>query len=364
MYICKGLLSLFVGNVLAIMDMDYAIYQNVRLFVLAAATTITAVFVLGLKIPDVKCVRLLSSSRMMMAFAFFFLGAPIFLDYFFSSIPKAMLYIAFSLDTIAYYLLIAAVFQVVSGKSLVKTGRLFMPCLLVAALASALCFMSYLGITGNFVRFLAIALFAVSSVCMCVAFHKAGSPVSKWFSVEFYATLFMTVYSGIFLPFGLLDGALSDVILILYTLMNILYVVSFANYLSGLRTRGAAPAKSRQKEKDLKERLDRWVEDEKYLLQDQGMDEVAAGFGVDLEYLRYYFRTYMPSDFRTWRVSLRIGYARKRIEETPDISMNELAGLAGFVSKSNFYYFFKKITGITPSEYRQNVMPAKAKSEE
>ena len=102
----------------------------------------------------------------------------------------------------------------------------------------------------------------------------------------------------------------------------------------------------------MKSRIEKWVAEEKYLSQDQGMEEVAAALGTDLEFLRYYFRTYMPSDFRTWRVSLRIEYAKRLMCDNPDISMNEIAGKAGFVSKSNFYHFFKKITGETPAEYK------------
>lgn len=335
--------------------MDYAIYQNVRLFVLAAATTITAVFILGLRIPNVKYAPLLFSSRNMTAIAIFFLGAPVFLQYLSHIFPKAMIYIAFSLDTAAYYLLIISVFQIISGKSIIKFKRFFLLSLFGAAVSSAVCFLSYLRILADFLRIPALIIFASTTVYMCVTFRQVSRDSSKWFTVEFYVTLFMTMYSGIFLPFGLLDEVVSDIILILYSLLNILYVVFFANYLSGLRSRTIAPSKNRQKEKELKERLDKWVENEKYLLQDQGMEEVAAGFGVDLEFLRYYFRTYMPSDFRTWRVSLRIESAKKRMRENPDISMNELAGMAGFVSKSNFYYFFKKTTGITPAEYRQNI---------
>lgn len=95
------------------------------LFVLATATTITAVFMAGLRIPDVKYGRVLSSSRRMMALAFFFLGAPVLVRYFFRSLPSAMLYIAFSFDTLAYYLLLLAVLQVMSGRVICKFSFLY-----------------------------------------------------------------------------------------------------------------------------------------------------------------------------------------------------------------------------------------------
>lgn len=66
-------------------------------------------------------------------------------------------------------------------------------------------------------------------------------------------------------------------------------------------------------------------------------------------------RRWMHSDFRSWRISLRIEYAKKLINEDPAISMNVLSGKAGFVSRSNFYHYFKKITEETPSEYKERV---------
>lgn len=327
------------------------------LFVLATATTITAVFMAGLRIPDVKYGRVLSSSRRMMALAFFFLGAPVLVRYFFRSLPSAMLYIAFSFDTLAYYLLLLAVLQVMSGRNVWRNGR-FLSCTIIAVLSSFASFLSYMGILGAspYLRVPVIALFVFSSACMAVIFPKMSKgawriPASKWFVAEFYSTLFMTLYSAVLLPLGITGGIFSDIILVLYTLLNILYVVFFANYINGLRAQRISP-ECKSREKDLKSRIEKWVAEEKYLSQDQGMEEVAAALGTDLEFLRYYFRTYMPSDFRTWRVSLRIEYAKRLMCDNPDISMNEIAGKAGFVSKSNFYHFFKKITGETPVEYK------------
>ena len=81
---------------------------------------------------------------------------------------------------------------------------------------------------------------------MAVIFPKMSKgawliPASKWFVAEFYSTLFMTLYSAVLLPLGITDGIFSDIILVLYTLLNILYVVFFANYINGLRAQRFLP---------------------------------------------------------------------------------------------------------------------------
>lgn len=112
---------------------------------------------------------------------------------------------------------------------------------------------------------------------------------------------------------------------------------------------------SPEEELRLKENLERWTAGKKFLEQDEGMEIVAAQLGTDIKSLRYYFRTRMPSDFRTWRISLRIEFAKGKLAEHPDISINQLSAQVGFATKSNFYHYFKKNTGMTPAEYKERL---------
>lgn len=153
----------------------------------------------------------------------------------------------------------------------------------------------------------------------------------------------------------------SDAVIFIYTLLNVGYVISFSNRVyypsySGNKVRMPAgeDVLDEKKASVLKGRLDSWVENKCYL-QDDAIEDVVSALGTDLDFFRQYFRLRMPSDFRTWRISLRVEYAKKLINEEPSISMNVLSGKSGFVSRSNFYHYFKKITGETPAEYKSRV---------
>lgn len=111
-----------------------------------------------------------------------------------------------------------------------------------------------------------------------------------------------------------------------------------------------------EEEARLKENIDRWLEQKRFLEQDDGMEKLAADLDTDLKSLRYYFRTRVHSDFRTWRISLRIQFAKDMLAENPDVPINHLSKMAGFTTKSNFYLYFKQATGMTPAEYRDKLV--------
>lgn len=111
-------------------------------------------------------------------------------------------------------------------------------------------------------------------------------------------------------------------------------------------------AELREKTERLRVALEQWVADRGYTVQEEGRKQIAAGLGTTPDFLRWYFSTQMPQDFLSWRVGLRIEYAKELLVENPEISINSIGGMVGFISKSNFYAHFKKQTGITPVEYR------------
>jgi len=89
---------------------------------------------------------------------------------------------------------------------------------------------------------------------------------------------------------------------------------------------------------------------------DISTEEVAKLLGTDLSFFRSYFRDHMPSDFRTWRNELRIRKAQELIADYPETSLNQIAQEVGFVTRSNFYLYFKKITGHSPADYRDQIV--------
>ncbi|MFV0468219.1 MAG: helix-turn-helix domain-containing protein [Dysgonomonas sp.] len=99
--------------------------------------------------------------------------------------------------------------------------------------------------------------------------------------------------------------------------------------------------------------LDKWIEEKKFTQKDISVDEIAGLLDVNRSFLQYYFRTYMQTDFRTWRSELRIREAQTILKENPEISLEEIRELVGFNHRANFHQQFQKIIGITPSEYRK-----------
>lgn len=111
----------------------------------------------------------------------------------------------------------------------------------------------------------------------------------------------------------------------------------------------------------IEKRLALWTKAGLYLRSDIPMDDIARYMGVTRRQLSAYFAEVLHMQFRTWRNTKRIDYARTRIESDPAVSISSLPTVTGFANASNFYTEFKKQTGMTPSEYRAkcNAAPAR-----
>ncbi|MEN6316602.1 MAG: AraC family transcriptional regulator [Clostridiaceae bacterium] len=80
---------------------------------------------------------------------------------------------------------------------------------------------------------------------------------------------------------------------------------------------------------------------------------IADKLGISPNYLGRLFKTYTNKSIGDYLNKLRVGKTLELLEES-SMPVSDVAAKAGFYSKSYFYTIFKKITGITPSEYRQN----------
>jgi AraC-like DNA-binding protein len=111
-----------------------------------------------------------------------------------------------------------------------------------------------------------------------------------------------------------------------------------------------------EKERRLQAALDSWVADREYCKPDVGMNDVALSLGTNLNFLRHYFKTVMNTDFRAWRVKLRVAEAKRLIEERPDVSLDEVCRLAGFNHPSNLHRQFENSIGMTPTAYKSSLI--------
>lgn len=81
---------------------------------------------------------------------------------------------------------------------------------------------------------------------------------------------------------------------------------------------------------------------------------IADKLGISPNYLGRLFKTYTNKSIGDYLNKLRVEKTLELLEES-NMSVSDVAAKAGFYSKSYFYTIFKRITGITPSEYRQNL---------
>lgn len=108
-----------------------------------------------------------------------------------------------------------------------------------------------------------------------------------------------------------------------------------------------------RKNRLFKEKLESWISEKGYMQKDLCVDDIVETFGVNREYLRYFFRTYVHSDFRTWRAELRIKEAKKLMIKYPDYNFSKISEMVGFNHRANFFNQFVKIEGMSPSEWRE-----------
>lgn len=341
------------------------------IFILATATTLLGVLLLGIKIPHTPENSQLHMTRGVYALSFFIFAIPAYFQIFSpGTYPEWLIGIVFLLDICAYLSQMTAITIATSPKP-GNLIRYYIPLAVVIILASLAIFIFNDNIILS-ASASAICLIAFAGVA--ILFHygirhykekaKGRNSFFKndaWTYCCFYFALYMTLLS-------IFSNTLpKSAVIYIYnisvtanTIFNVWLVSRFFNYVLNQRNLHKAKAVSAEektvtdkREQELHDTLDRWVRSKEFLKQDDGMEEVAKELGTDLEFLRQYFRTHMDCDFRTWRIRLRIEYAKKLLAENPDISMNTLATEVGFPSRSNFYYQFKKITGKTPIEYKE-----------
>jgi len=189
-----------------------------------------------------------------------------------------------------------------------------------------------------------------------------------WAGVCFYSALGIGILALVSLFMNLYFHALFSII---YTIYYIYMVGRMYNYQIDFQfaipviTRSEDMEKPKEADNDVtsahltekseqfRSILAQWVADKKFTEKDISVEEIAESLGINHNFLQYYFRTYMQTDFRTWRSGLRISEAQSILRDNPEISLEKVRELVGFNHRANFHQQFQKITGLTPTEYRQ-----------
>mgnify|MGYP001229642459 CR=1 FL=1 len=84
------------------------------------------------------------------------------------------------------------------------------------------------------------------------------------------------------------------------------------------------------------------------------LDTVAEEVGLSSPYLGKLFKKYSNVSMNDYVNSVRLVYATELIAAN-DETIIEIMQLSGFSSRSHFFTLFKKVHGLTPSQYRNNI---------
>lgn len=361
------------------MNEDYStLYSILRFFVGSATTLLLAFVVLVGKLPQGPGYRKTRIAKYMLFAAYFTLGAPLLLFKVYR-ITALSMFVSYLSDNISYGLLLSAPVVMLSEKYRFASRDIIVAVISLCVVLQCYFVLGY-PIFGICLSALKWALF-VLSLGIIIYIGVSGVRKSlkcdrndgfvKWFVIYYFCVLMVIVlYQLVFPVVPALDKAILS-INVMFVLASGMFILKFYEYIALLRvsavsqvpeTKEALPAEdedqvplSADEEAAFKQRLDNWVEMKRFLEQDEGIETIVNELGTDINTFRAYFRTRMSSDFRTWRITLRIEYAKEMLRDNPGISMNRLSDLCGFTTRSNFYYYFKKYTGMTPAEYKDTL---------
>lgn len=93
--------------------------------------------------------------------------------------------------------------------------------------------------------------------------------------------------------------------------------------------------------------------DKPYIHPDLKIADLAAAIGTSAHTLSYLFNQYLDRNYYDYINDYRIAEFKRLAseDEYARYTLDALAGLCGFSSRASFFRYFKKSTGITPSEY-------------
>lgn len=101
----------------------------------------------------------------------------------------------------------------------------------------------------------------------------------------------------------------------------------------------------------LEANLAEWVDRKEFVKNDLVSETLAAELGVSLTVFRAYFKDRLCTEFRQWRMCLRVEYACEIMRQHPDYTYSMVAEMVGIGDRSNFNKAFVKVKGMTPKEF-------------
>lgn len=177
-----------------------------------------------------------------------------------------------------------------------------------------------------------------------------------WVRFAFLAALFCGNLSMIsnFFPYKEFDITLTTIFMSFY----LFFAIEYLNYPNIYKT--IHPVINNIDKEDAL--VSQWsnykkiILDKKYYLNlGITIDEMAKLIQLNRTTLSKFINSEENMNFNTWINTLRITEARKLMISKPDLSIRQIAEQTGFSEQTNFSRQFRIITGISPTEWKQNV---------
>ena len=112
----------------------------------------------------------------------------------------------------------------------------------------------------------------------------------------------------------------------------------------------------------LSEKIQDYFDNEKpYLNPDFSIAQISLRMNVPQNHILYCINSIFNTKFSKLKTELRVEQTKVLLQESvhSNITIDGIAQLAGFSSRSSFYNAFKEETGITPSDYLKSIIDNK-----
>jgi len=104
----------------------------------------------------------------------------------------------------------------------------------------------------------------------------------------------------------------------------------------------------------MRDKHKRWQESGGFRTPGITVDEVARAMGTNRSYLSQYLNEVCNQTFYEWVRDMRIDDAKQFLTAHPELSIEQISTQVGFTSSSHFSSTFKKLTGLTPVQWRHH----------
>lgn len=107
---------------------------------------------------------------------------------------------------------------------------------------------------------------------------------------------------------------------------------------------------------DLMSRIDALMQEQQLFRNSRlKLSDVAAALGTNITYISACINGQAGMSFNDYVMTYRIRYAQRLMRENPGIKLQQVGEDAGFTNERTFYRSFKKITGLTPGQWKESL---------